>query len=368
MKNNTLRFLRLLLSTIAFWTIALSMFIIIRYFAIGEVETGIENDIPIVYWLFNFGIVSGVIVGTFYAFIEFLFDKYVSKYLAIGIIFIQKSVIYLFGLIVSITFISRKVESYGDLDLPNDEVGWWVNSKIFWLIVVYFIICSLIFSFIKIANEKFGKGVFLKLLVGRYKRPREEERIFMFLDLQASTSIAEQLGHYKYSELIQDCFYDLNLITPKYDAEIYQYVGDEAVLSWPYIKGLANNNCVDLFYDFQQRLLKKEKTYMKKYGLLPKFKAGIHGGKLIVTEVGTIKKEIAYHGDVINTTARIQGECNKYEEWLLASESLLNDLNLNGKFETTTLGSITLKGKEEKVPLYAITKSSNFIRTSNKKK
>ncbi len=335
------------------------MFIIIRYYAIGEVETGIENDIPIGYWLLNFGIVSGVLVGTFYALIEFLFDKYVSKHLAIGIIFIQKSIIYLFGLIVSITFISKKVEKFGDIDLPNDEVGWWMTSKIFWLLVIYFTICSLIFSFIKIANEKFGKGVFLKLLIGRYKRPMEEERIFMFLDLQASTMIAEQLGHYKYSELIQDCFYDLNLTTPKYNAEIYQYVGDEAVLSWPYEKGLTNNNCVALYYDFQQRLSKKENTYLKKYGLLPKFKAGIHGGKLIVTEVGTIKKEIAYHGDVINTTARIQGECNKYGEWLLVSEILLKDLNLSEQFKTATLGNITLKGKEEKVTLYAINRSSN---------
>ena len=335
------------------------MFIIIRYYAIGEVETGIENDIPIGYWLLNFGIVSGVLVGTFYALIEFLFDKYVSKHLAIGIIFIQKSIIYLFGLIVSITFISKKVEKFGDIDLPNDEVGWWMTSKIFWLLVIYFTICSLIFSFIKIANEKFGKGVFLKLLIGRYKRPMEEERIFMFLDLQASTMIAEQLGHYKYSELIQDCFYDLNLTTPKYNAEIYQYVGDEAVLSWPHEKGLTNNNCVALYYDFQQRLSKKENTYLKKYGLLPKFKAGIHGGKLIVTEVGTIKKEIAYHGDVINTTARIQGECNKYGEWLLVSEILLKDLNLSEQFKTATLGNITLKGKEEKVTLYAINRSSN---------
>ena len=66
MKNNILQFLRLLLWAITFWILALCLFIIIRYFGAGETESGIENDIPITHWLFNFGIISGVIVGSFY--------------------------------------------------------------------------------------------------------------------------------------------------------------------------------------------------------------------------------------------------------------------------------------------------------------
>jgi len=354
LKNNIFQFIRLLCGAITFWIFALCLFIFIRYFAIGELETGVENDIPIIHWLLNFGIISGIIIGSFYATIDFLFDKYVSKKLSIGLVFIQKSIIYLVSLIISITFISRKVEEFGDVNLPNDVSGWWIKSKVFWVIVVYFIICSLVFAFIKIATEKFGKGIFVKLLIGHYKKPREEKRIFMFLDLQASTTIAEQLGHYKYSKFIQECFFDLNMVMTKYNADVYQYVGDEAVLCWPYSKGTLKNNCIELFYSFEDRLLKKEKEYLKKYGIHPKFKAGLHGGDLIVTEVGTIKKEIAYHGDVINTTARIQGECNKYMQSLLISKKLLNDLKLDDKYTTIELGNIPLKGKEEKVILFAI--------------
>lgn len=356
MKNNILQFLRQLISAIIFWTIALNVFIIIRFYALGEFETGSVNDIPITHWLFNFGIISGIIVGSFYAIIDFLFERFMTKRLSIGFIFIQKSIIYLLSLVVSITYISKKVEAFGDVNLPNDEFGWWITTKVFWVLVLYFTICTLIYAFIKIANRNFGKGVFIKLLLGKYKKPREEKRVFMFLDLQASTTIAEQLGHYKYSELIQECFYDLNLVLTKYNAEIYQYVGDEAVLSWPYEKGIKNNNCVKLYYSFQNTLLKKEDHYLNKYGVLPKFKAGIHGGKLIITEVGTIKKEIAYHGDVINTTARIQGECNKYNEWLLTSEALLKDLDLNKDYNTKSIGSIPLRGKETEVVIYGISK------------
>lgn len=357
MKKTTIQFLRLLLSTIIFWTIALSLFIVIRYYAIGEEEGHFKNEIPIIHWLIYIGVPAGIIVGLFYAVVEFLFDKFISKHLSIGLVIIEKSLVYLIALVLSVTYISRLIENIGDIDLPNDTIGWWKTQKVFWIILGYFIFSSFIFSFIKIANEKFGKGVFFNLLIGKYKKPREEKRVFMFLDLKGSTSIAEQLGHYKYSELIQECFYDLNRVVGNYNAEIYQYVGDEAVLSWRYDKGVKNNNCVDLFYRFQNSLSKKESTYKKRFGLLPNFKAGIHGGKLIVTEVGTVKKEIAFHGDVINTSARIQGECNKYNETLLISEYLLENLNLNENFKTECIGDISLKGKQEQLKLFSINKS-----------
>ncbi len=75
----------------------------------------------------------------------------------------------------------------------------------------------------------------------------------MFLDLKDSRTIAEKLRHFKYSQLIQDCFYDLNKVVLKHNIEMYQYIGDDMVLNWPYEKALANSNCVNLFFVFQQK-------------------------------------------------------------------------------------------------------------------
>ena len=173
------------------------------------------------------------------------------------------------------------------------------------------------------------------------------------MDLKSSTAIAEQLGHFEYSQLIQDCFYDLNEVTPKYEAEIYQYVGDEAVLSWSYNRGLSKTNCLHLFFEFQDKIKLKAPFYLKKYGLLPEFKAGIHGGNVMVSEVGVIKKELAYHGDVVNTTSRIQGECNRYGVPILISEKLLADLNMNG-FGSKFMGNVLLKGKQKEVKIHTV--------------
>jgi len=142
----------------------------------------------------------------------------------------------------------------------------------------------------------------------------------------------------------------------KYDAEVYQYVGDEAVLHWTNKRGVKNTNCIKIFFAFEKRLLSKRKQYYKKYELLPSFKAGVHCGKLIATEIGLVKKEIAYHGDVINTTSRIQEECNSYNESLLISESLLNMLSSKAKYKYDSLGNIKLKGKEQEVNLYSVNK------------
>jgi adenylate cyclase len=176
----------------------------------------------------------------------------------------------------------------------------------------------------------------------------------MFLDLKSSTTIAETLGHYKYSKLIQDCFFDINDVVSQFDAEIYQYVGDEVVLSWPYAKGLANKNCVALFFEFQRVLHSKASYYQDKFGTIPEFKAGLHGGKLMVAEVGVIKKELAFHGDVINTSARIQAECNAHEVPILISEDLLRDLNFKDHYRSTSMGNVLLKGKRNALEIFTI--------------
>ena len=180
-------------------------------------------------------------MGVIYATLEFVFEQFVSKKISIGLRTLLKVFIYFFFIIFVLSLLIELVVYLYNVPI-NNERGWWRTDKTFRVILLYIFLAAIVFSFIKISNEKFGKGVFLKMLFGKYKNPIEEYRIFMFLDLKSSTTIAETLGHFKYSQLIQDCFYDLNELVPKYSAEIYQYVGDEVVLSWPYKKGLAITN------------------------------------------------------------------------------------------------------------------------------
>lgn len=349
------QFFRLFFASVVFWSFAFCFFILIRYLGREQEQVntmGSSRVIPVDEYLL-FGVVLGVMVAIVYTIVEYVFDKFLSKALNLGFILVFKSLIYFVFLIFSLSVIAFLAEDYLNIDFPN-QTGWWISNKIFWMVTAYFIICSLMFSFIRLANDKFGKGIIFKMLIGRYRNPREVEKIFMFLDLKASTSHAEQLGHLKYSQLIQDCFFYLNKIVNKYDAEIYQYVGDEAVLSWTPKRGIRRANCVRLFFDFERKLKRHSKYYQKRYGVQPEFKAGLHYGKIIIAEVGTVKKELAYHGDVINTTSRIQGQCNEYGESLLISEDLLLKLNLGKRFVAKPLGDEVLEGKKEEMNLFAI--------------
>ncbi|MEW7292181.1 adenylate/guanylate cyclase domain-containing protein [Aquimarina sp. 2304DJ70-9] len=359
MNRNLKEYLQLLWQSILFWALVMGLYSIFRYYGMDE-EVGIT---VIAEFSGNRGALKalqglmsvGVLIGVIYATIDFFFDKYTSNRISLVLDLIVRTILYFITTVAVFTGVIRVFSNVYNLPLDTSR-GWWVQDKAFWTAILYIVLVSFVFSFIKIATEKFGKGVFLKMLMGKYKNPQEEKRIFMFLDLKDSTTIAENLGHFKYSQFIQDCFYDLNEVVPKYDAEIYQYVGDEAVLSWPYKKGLANNNCIDLFFAFQQKKQSKSQYYLDKYGIIPEFKAGLHGGVLMVTEVGVIKKEIAYHGDVINTSARIQAECNKHHVLLLISEKLLKDLKINTYLSSKFLGSVLLKGKREKVNIHTIDK------------
>jgi len=203
-------------------------------------------------------------------------------------------------------------------------------------------------------SDKFGPGILWKFITGRYSHPRDEERIFMFLDLKSSTSIAEKIGSKKYFELLKDVYNDITEPIINCRGEIYQYIGDEVVINWNVEKGLANNNCLLCFFMIEKILFKRKEYYSVKYDLFPYFKAGLHIGIATVGEIGVIKKDIVFSGDVLNTTSRIQKECNNQNVNILISSDLLERLNPDEKFECIHLGEILLKGKEEKISLNTI--------------
>jgi len=224
----------------------------------------------------------------------------------------------------------------------------------FLIMLAYATVVSFLFSFLKTVDRKFGPGNLWKLIIGTYYHPKEEELIFMFLDLKGSTTHAERLGHVRFSELIQDCFIDLSVVID-HRALVYQYVGDEAILYWDVEDGLHDANCLRAYFQFADRLNSRREHYQRKYGMSPEFKAGLNIGSATVLEVGEIKREISYLGDVLNTAARIQAQCNERGEELLISgplkerfESIPDDLKLR------EIGTVELRGRSEAVAIFSV--------------
>ena len=72
--------------------------------------------------------------------------------------------------------------------------------------------------------------------------------------------------------------------------------------------------------------------------------------------MGTVRKEIVFTGDVMNTTARIQSLCNETGVDLLVSEALMTRLSPGAVYHVREVGLRDLKGKDQQVRLFTVTK------------
>ena len=229
------------------------------------------------------------------------------------------------------------------------------------IIVVYTLLFYVVLSFYAQINLLLGEGVLWKFLLGRYRKPVHENRIFMFLDMKSSTTIAEQLGLEKYYSLLNDFFSEITEPVRSTGAEVYQYVGDEVVFTWRTKEGLSNSNCIELFFKIGEQVSKKRRYYKKKYGLVPEFKAGLHYGEVISAQIGDIKREIVYNGDILNTCARIQEQCNVYDSKLLISGELLNELNTLNEYQVKKMDRVKLRGKVKELDLFSVVHATNPV-------
>ena len=138
------------------------------------------------------------------------------------------------------------------------------------------------------------------------------------------------------------------------NGEVYQYVGDEVVVSWPMRKGIDKGICLQTYFLAKERIDKVSEKYRKRFGVAPTFKAAYHCGKVIRGEVGIVKSNIAFSGDVLNTCSRIEGLCGPLKESLLISETLLRMLPMMARVMFDNKGDFELKGKKRHIRVFGL--------------
>ena len=210
-----------------------------------------------------------------------------------------------------------------------------------------------IIVFFRQLDRLLGPGVLMSYLAGRYHRPHREPRIFMFLDLKSSTSLAEDLGHEAYLDFVNEFFRDISGPVLDSAGEIYEYVGDQVVLTWQEQRGLKDGNCIRVFFDIDAIIERNKQRYLARFGVVPEYRAGVHVGEVMTAEVGDLKKGLIFNGDVLNTGARIQGECARLGRRLISSGDLVERLALRDEWTAEKMGPVTLRGKSKPTELVA---------------
>ena len=277
-----------------------------------------------------------------YSFSKFVFFKY-------SIIVLQVTVV---CIAVFITYLLT-VEKYPALK-AFQEVPQFLTTGIFLSIFLFVILFSVVLNMVKIIYEYLGPQAIVGALLGKYNQPTEEDLTFLFIDLKSSTAIAERMGHSQYSRFIEDGFQLLTESIYQYDATVYQFVGDSVVLLWPTKMACETLAPLELYFDFVRKVERRSPYFTREFGETPFFKAAVHTGLVTVTEMRTVKKDIVYHGDVLNTCARILEQCSQLSKDLLVSSVIASWLSTSHKFRTSFIVQLPLRGKATETAIYEV--------------
>lgn len=243
-------------------------------------------------------LITGLVLGT----IETLFLRNIFNNQSFGLKILIKTILYVVSIILFLIIISIIGNSIRlDISLFDKRVFATVfnffSNFAFWSIVIYVGAMISISLFISDVIDNIGMEAMKNFFIGKYHKPIEEERIFMFLDMNSSTTIAEKLGHLKYFNLLTQYYADISEAIIQSSGEIYQYAGDEVIVSWQ--KDRRNDNWKECFKNIGEILRNESDTYISRFGLVPGFKAGFHFGKVTTGEIGVIKKEIIDRKSVV---------------------------------------------------------------------
>ncbi|WP_299492306.1 adenylate/guanylate cyclase domain-containing protein [uncultured Shewanella sp.] len=227
-------------------------------------------------------------------------------------------------------------------------------SPSFQALIVYLVVVRVSLAFIEQMALLVGPRVLMNIGLGKYHKPRYEQRLFLYLDMTSSTTHAESLGDYQFSRLIQDSFSLLADPVNNNEAEIYRYVGDAVIIHWPLKDGIINDRCLNIYHEFTQSLNWQRHYFIEQYGFVPQFKAAAHCGQVVAAVVGVHKQEIGFFSDVLNTLARLQDQCNPLKQKMLISGELASRLNLSPHYQLNNLGPIKLKGKQHSITVFGV--------------
>ncbi|KRB59577.1 hypothetical protein ASD98_00185 [Flavobacterium sp. Root186] len=304
-------------------------------------------------------LLPGIIIGVFIGFIIITFEKRLinlNRYSFLEAMLLKALIYSISILLFLLFFVLMFSEMLGHLSYQEAFVKY-AKERLFEDYMFSLGASIFLILFLEISSLLSAR-FFYNYFTGQYHQPIQEERIFMFVDVKSSTTLAEQLGDILYSNLLQDLFNDFTDAIQASRAEVYQYVGDEIILTWKSAAGLREKRCLYCFYLLKQCIENKREYYLGKYNLVPKFKAGMHIGTAVTTWVGKVKKEIVYHGDLLNTTSRIQCECNNFNHDFVISETMKNALSEDNSITYIQKGEILLRGKAKPMKLYTVDFSS----------
>jgi len=202
---------------------------------------------------------------------------------------------------------------------------------------------------VQIVGERTGRAIAL----GRYHRPRSEERFFLFIDIVGSTPVAERLGALSVHRYLNRIFQEASDPIDDHGGEVYQYVGDEIVVTWLVPEGRAAARPLACLFAIEAALARAAPEFEREFGTVPKLRAALHAGEVVTGEAGGSRRAIVFHGDVMNTTSRLENLTRELGQPFLVSEDALVRLEGADAYALRDMGPQPLRGRQAPLRVYA---------------
>jgi adenylate cyclase len=211
-----------------------------------------------------------------------------------------------------------------------------------------------IFVIVLQAAGLLGRRTFRNLVLGRYRRPRAERRFFLFVDVIGSTAIAERVGPLQAHRFLAAVFSATAEPVAACRGEIYQYVGDEIVVTWTEAEGGPEARALRCYFLMEKALRDSRETFRHQFAAEPGLRAALHLGEVIAGEVGEVRRAIVYHGDVMNTAARLEQATRDAGVRFIASGDAVDALQRQDDLDYRDLGDLALRGRKQAIRAWAV--------------
>jgi adenylate cyclase len=260
------------------------------------------------------------------------------------------------GLIYGAVILSLELGNIGEMVVLG-RVGNPHASRAFapMSIIFSFFIMFIIIYFLQVSRLVGGRTL-RNLMLGRYHQPRMEERFVLFVDIVGSTRIAEKIGPLSMHRFLNRIFALIADPVSDHLGEIYQYVGDEIVITWQLADGRHASRPLACFFAIQSALADAAPWFEDAFNVSPAVRGSLHAGPVVAGEVGVNRRSIVFHGDVMNVGARLEQATRELDCPFLASGEAIHLLDGKAGYRIHDHGLRQLRGRHAPMQVFEVSR------------
>lgn len=208
-----------------------------------------------------------------------------------------------------------------------------------------------------------------QFLDGGRPKPQKLIATVLFTDIQGFTSISEKMEPEELMGWLNDYMEAMSRVIMSHHGVINKYIGDAimAVFGIPIARTSESEiardaeNAVNCALAMQAEIIRLNELWASQGKNTISMRVGIYTGPLVAGSLGGAERmEYTVIGDTVNTASRLESFDKKTTEAIIPAgvcRILVGDTTLkllDGKFDTCSVGSILLKGKEVPIPVSQI--------------